>query len=85
MFAKKFKDDRSLAVSFCKQEFLKKNKDFKVKNNQKQVIEEISLLAEALQVTDVERLNLLQKMIETKPNDPYQYNRYLMGFLEGGG
>lgn len=82
MFAKKFKDDRSLAVSFCKQEFLKKTKNFKIKNNQKQVIEEISLLTEAMQVTDEKRLNLLQKMIETKPKDPYQYNRYLIGFLE---
>lgn len=50
-------------------------------NSEKQVLQEVALWADAFQVNEKNKLNLLKQMIRTKPVDLYKYQQLLLLFF----
>ncbi len=76
LIAKQFKGDNTAAVDkavsiFCKQVKL----PGQFSEAEKQVLDEIALLALTGDIKDRERSLLLLEMIRVKPHDPYRYNK----------
>jgi hypothetical protein len=82
MIAVKFKGNRAEAENRCMINFQQKtgNTDY-LNSDERQVLREVSLLAETLSITDKHKLNILVQMITTKPYDLYAYQNLLLEFL----
>ena len=50
--------------------------------NEEKVLKEIALWAEAMQITDAKKLDLMCQMIKTKPIDLYKYQFLLLNFFK---
>jgi hypothetical protein len=50
--------------------------------NEEKVLKEIALWAEAMQITDAKKLDLMCQMIKTKPIDLYKYQLLLLNFFK---
>jgi hypothetical protein len=83
MIAQKFKNNRTKAIHYCVNE-LRRKTEIKTDLNKFEeiVLKDLALAVEALQITDSEKLNLIGKMIETKPTDLYSYNSQLSVWLK---
>lgn len=83
LIQKKYKDNRLIAVSESISNFRSKTTvPNKLDRSEKQVLEEVSLWAEAMEVKDKNKLKLLGQMIETKPANPYAYQQILLKYLD---
>jgi hypothetical protein len=51
--------------------------------DEEQVLKEVSLWADAMDINDQRRLQLLSEMVKTKPVDLYAYQQLLQEFFEG--
>lgn len=83
MIKQQFKEDRSLAVAACVHFLkLKSTSLQKEKNEAIKGLEDVSLMARALKVTDKNSIDLLTKMVILKPLDLYTYSIALRKFLD---
>ncbi len=82
MISNKFHSNRLKAVEYCVKELRGK---IEIKSDLDKfediVLKDLALSVEALQMNDSEKLNLLGKMIETKPVDLFEYNDLLSYWL----
>jgi hypothetical protein len=83
MISQKFENNRTKAIDHCVKELRKKTE---MKTNldrfEEVVLNDLALAVEALQITHPEKLNLIGKMIESKPIELYQYNSILSEWLK---
>lgn len=83
MIQRTYRGDRQLAIDACQKIFLQKTGIKTPKNRQqKQVFTEVALWAEAMKITDKKQLDIMAKMISTKPKDVYAYQELLLRFFK---
>lgn len=83
MIRKKYKGDRYQAVQECIRLFLTKTKINTIFNaDEKQVLQEVALWAEALKIEDRNKLKLFSQMVKSKPIDLYRYQLLLLQFFD---
>lgn len=83
MISEKYSSNRVEAEKTLVKTFLQKAGKIKpLTNNQKKVLTEIAFFAEVLQIKSATKINLLMKMVYTKPTDLYEYQRLLAQFLK---
>ena len=79
---KVYDGDRTKAAQESVIKFLEKaGKTGRFNNNEKQVLQEVALWAEALNVREKNKLNLMKQMIRIKPVDLYRYQQLLLEFF----
>ena len=83
MIRRQYKGDRYKAEQDCISQFLNKAG---LKNtftaDEQQVLQEVALWAEALKITDKQKIKLLGQMVQAKPVDLYRYQLLLLEFFE---
>jgi len=83
MIAQKFDNNRTKAIDYCVNELRRKIEIKKDLNKFEEIVlNDLALTAEALQIKRSEKLNLIEKMIESKPIDLYSYNLLLSDWLK---
>lgn len=83
MIANEYSDKRQTAVEDCIQYFKSKTGGLnRLNKHEKQVLEEVALWAKAFSIRSKNKLNLLKKMIKTKPVDQYAYQKLLLKLLK---
>jgi hypothetical protein len=82
MIIKKYKSDSQLAEQECVKEFLiKTNSNESFSNEEYEVLKEVSLWASAMNITDINLLNIMLRMVKLKPTDEYKYQEQLRLFF----
>ena len=83
MIAQKFDNNRSKSIEYCVKELRSKIEIKKDLNKFEEVVlKDLALALEALQLNNIDKLNLIGKMIESKPVDLFQYNLLLNEWLK---
>jgi hypothetical protein len=82
MVQKNYRGDRIAAERDCVQRFASGTPLARtLGDDQRRVLVEVALIAEALAVTDAHRLDLLRRMVKTKPADVFRYQDLLLRFF----
>ena len=81
MIHRTYKGDRILAENDCRQKFMAKTR-FSLPSDpaEKHVLTEVALWAEAMYIDNDRQLDLMKKMITTKPVDVYAYQDLLLRY-----
>ncbi len=82
MIQRTYNGNRLLAEIDCRQKFLTKT-DIKelLTESENQVLTEVALWAEALNVKEIHRLDIMGEMIKTKPKDVFAYQSMIIRFF----
>jgi len=82
MIQRNYKGNRHLAEVDCRKKFLEKpGMKGKLTESENQVLAEVALWAEALNVKEAYKLDLMAEMIKTKPKDVYAYQALIIKFF----
>ena len=82
MIIKKYKSNSQRAEQDCVNEFLVKTScQDSFTNEEHEVLKEVSLWASAMNITDMNQLRIMLRMIKLKPVDEYQYQEQLRLFF----
>lgn len=82
MIRKQFRGNRMQAERECVSLFLQKAQRVVSHTENCEALLEVALLCEAYKIKDDETISLLYNMAQTKPVNPYDYQRKLLMFLE---
>jgi hypothetical protein len=78
----KYRGDRIAAERDCVQRFVSRAAPpRRLDDDERRVLVEVALIAEANAVTDAGRLALLRRMVKVKPKDVFRYQKLLLQFF----
>ena len=82
LIASKYNGNRTEAIEHTKHELLSHfNSKFHFTKSETMVLEDIAFLVKVLKKKPTLNIQLIKKLIKTKPVCPYQYNELLIKFL----
>jgi hypothetical protein len=83
MMQKRYDGDREKGENDCVVQFtILSGAVRKPSEDEKRVLKEFALMSAAAQITDKEKINLIQEMIKAKPRNLYRFQQLLIRFLD---
>ena len=82
MIAREFNGNRIKAIQYCNQLILDRLNQPTFNKEQKNVLEEVGLFSHAFKFYNPEQLEIMIRMIHSKPSDPYLYNTILSKLIQ---
>jgi hypothetical protein len=82
MIIKKYNSKSQLAERECVNQFLEKTSCSDTFSDEEfEVLKEVSLWASAMNITDINQMNIMLRMVKLKPVDEYKYQEQLRLFF----